>query len=421
MGEAPVSHGAARRLTIARLGHKGDGETDDGIFVPLSAPGDQIVAEVDGERASIARIVTPGPDRVDATCPHFGACGGCALQHLSVGFLSDWKREQIATALGQRGLTGIEVAPTRVMPPQSRRRAELHARVTQMGIKIGFLERGSRVIVPMSACDVLTPAILGALDALGVQLEPLLPLHTHVAMHVLDSEHGLDVSLGIPDFALDIRSRQALSAMAAAVDLARLSVNGELIIMRREPVVTIAGVPVVPPPESFLQAVREAEVHMQDLACKALVSTKVVADLFAGIGTFAFALARTAKVHAVEGEQSALDALAAAARRTQGLKPISTERRDLFRRPLLAHELKAFDGVVLNPPRPGAKAQAEALAQSAVPALVYVSCSPASFARDARILVDGGFELKTVTPVDQFLWTPHIEAVGIFERRVKRR
>lgn len=405
------------RLTIVRIGHKGDGETADGVYVPFAAAGDVVVAEVEDGRARIHRIVTPSPDRVEPACPHFGRCGGCALQHVGDSALAAWKREQIAVALAQRGLKDVEIADTVTVPRKSRRRAELHARLTDHELKLGFLERGSRIIVDMEACEILTPALFAALPHLREGLARFLTPHKHVAVHLLETIGGLDVALGVPEFELTAKSRNAATALAAALDVARLTINGETVVQRREPAVMIAGVAVIPPPEGFLQAAVDAERALQGIVCSALAKSKSALDIFSGCGTFALAMAKTMRVHAVESDTGALAALDRAVKSAQGLKPVTMERRDLFRRPLIAQELDRFDAAVLDPPRPGAKPQCEQIAQSTLSTVVYVSCNAATFARDAEVLVKGGFRLEMVTPVDQFLWSPHVELTAVFRRR----
>lgn len=407
------------RLTIARIGHKGDGETAEGIYVPFSAAGDVVMAEVEDRRARIFRIVTPSPDRVEPPCRHFGHCGGCALQHVGDAALATWKRDQIAIALAQRGLHQVEIAQTVTVPRKSRRRAELHARLTDHELKLGFLERGSRIIVDMEACEILTPGLFAALPTLRRGLAQFLPKHKHVAVHLLETNAGLDIALGVPDFELTAKSRAAASALGVALGAARLTVNGETIVQQREPAILIAGVPVIPPPEGFLQAAIEAERVLQDIVTTALANAKSALDIFSGCGTFALAMARTMRVHAIESDTGAVTALERAVKNAQGLKPVTVERRDLFRRPLIAQDLDKFDAAVLDPPRPGAKPQCEQIAQSNLKAVVYVSCNVATFARDAEVLVKGGLNLETVTPVDQFLWSPHVEMAAVFRRRTQ--
>jgi 23S rRNA (uracil1939-C5)-methyltransferase len=244
----------------------------------------------------------------------------------------------------------------------------------------------------------------------------ILPDSGRAEIDITRTDTGIDMTLGLPRVEVDGPLRTKLAAVAAKLELARQTVNGELVAQTHAPAIRWAGVEVTPPPGSFLQAVPEAERALQDLVVAGVGAAQRTADLFSGCGAFTFALARHGAVSAFDSETDAIAALTTAARNAQGLKPIAAERRDLFRRPLLARELDAFDAVVLDPPRAGAKAQSEQLALSKVRRIVSVSCAPATFARDARILIDGGYALTRVTPIDQFLWSPHIELVAVFER-----
>jgi 23S rRNA (uracil1939-C5)-methyltransferase len=268
----------------------------------------------------------------------------------------------------------------------------------------------------MAECHVLHPDLFALVPRLREHLVGILPEHGRAEIDITRADNGIDMTLGLPRVEIDGALRMRLAAFAATLGLVRLTVNGELVAQTRPPVIRWAGAGVTPPPGSFLQAVPEAESALQILVVAAAGQAKRVADLFAGCGAFTFALARHAAVAAYDSETDAIAALNAAARNAQGLKPITAERRDLFRRPLLDHELNAFDAVVIDPPRSGAKTQTEHLATSKVRRIVAVSCNPATFARDARILIDGGYHLATVTPIDQFLWTPHIELVALFEQ-----
>ena len=406
-----------RTLDILRIGHKGDGETAEGIYVPFTVPGDRVKAEVDGDRAKLVNIISPGPTRATPPCKHFTVCGGCVLQHLEPSAYSEWKRDQVAQALAQRGLGDIDIAPLVTIPPRTRRRAVLTAKLVEGAVMIGFQERGSHHIVDMAECHVLHPDLFALVAKLRIELAPILPEHARAEIDVMRADNGIDMSIGVGRTTLDGALRTRLAAFAAKLGLARLTVNNELVAQSHAPVIRWAGAEVTPPPGSFLQAVPEAERALQDLVVESVGNAKRIADLFAGCGTFAFALAQRAAVAAFDSETDAIAALTTAARNASGLKPITAERRDLFRRPLQPRELDAFDAVAIDPPRAGAKAQSEQLALSKVRRIVAVSCAPATFARDARILIDGGYTLTRVTPIDQFLWTPHIELVALFERR----
>jgi 23S rRNA (uracil1939-C5)-methyltransferase len=404
-----------RTLDILRIGHKGDGETAEGIYVPFTVPGDKVTVEVEGDRGRIVQIVEPGPTRAKPVCQHFVICGGCALQHVEPGAYSEWKREQVVTALAQRGITGIDVAPLVAVAPRTRRRAVLTAKLVEGVVFVGFQERGSHHIVDMSECHVLHPDLFALVAKLRDALAPILPEHARAEIDVLRADNGIDMTMGVGRMTLDGGLRTKLAALAEQLGLVRLSVNGELVAQSAPPIIRWAGAEVTPPAGAFLQAVPEAEAALQTLVSNAVGNAKRVADLFAGCGAFTFPLARKSTVAAYDSETAAIEALAAA-RGAPGLKPITAERRDLFRRPLLKHELDAFDAVVIDPPRAGAKAQSEQLATSKVRTIAAVSCSPTTFARDARTLIDGGYALKSVTPIDQFLWSPHIELVAVFER-----
>jgi 23S rRNA (uracil1939-C5)-methyltransferase len=404
-----------RTVDILRIGHKGDGETAEGVYVPFTVPGDRVKVEVEGDRGRIVEIVEPGPTRAKPVCRHFVICGGCALQHVEPAAYRAWKREQVVHALAQRGITNIDIAPLVAFAPRTRRRAVFTAKLVEGAVFIGFQERGSHHIVDMAECHVLQPDLFALVAKLRAALADILPEHARAEIDVTRADNGIDMSMGVGRMTLDGALRTKLAALAASLGLVRLSVNGELVAQSAPPVIRWAGAEVTPPPGAFLQAVPEAEAALQSLVTEAVGKAKRVADLFAGCGAFTFPLARQAAVAAYDSEAAAIEALAAA-RGAPGLKPITAERRDLFRRPLLKHELDAFDAVVIDPPRAGAKAQCEQLAVSKVKTIAAVSCSPTTFARDARTLIDGGYGLKSVTPVDQFLWSPHIELVAVFER-----
>ena len=406
-----------RTVDIVRIGHKGDGETADGLYVPLTVPGDRVRVEGEGDHAKIVELITPGASRATPPCRHFGVCGGCVLQHVEPSAYHEWKREQVVQALSQRGIAGVDVAPLIPVAPRTRRRAVLTGRYVRDEIMIGFQERGSHFICDMHECHVLHPDLFALVEPLRQHLVGILPHEGRAEIDITRTDSGLDMTLGLPRVEIDGALRTRLANFAAKLNLVRLTVNNELVAQARPPVIRWAGAEVTPPPGGFLQAVPEAEATLQELVVASIGRAKRVADLFAGCGAFTFALAKHAAVAAYDSEADAIAALTLAARNAQGLKPITAERRDLFRRPLLEHELTAFDAVVIDPPRSGAKTQTEHLAKSKLRRIVAVSCNPATFARDARILVDAGFALARVTPVDQFLWSAHIELVALFERK----
>lgn len=429
-GRSPHStpHGGKRQveLMVERVGGRGDGlATLDGrpVFVPGTVAGDRVRARIEGERAGglaaeVLELLAPGPDRVEPPCALFGRCGGCALQHLEDGAYARFKREQVVAALSRAGLGDVPVGEVLRIAPATRRRATFAAKRAGGRVVLGFNERQSAWIVDVTDCLVLDPAIPAVLGPLRTALEAVLadgpPLD--VSVSVLDG--GLDVLVtGGPEPGL--AAREAWAAFAEAADLGRLSWRAQERspaepLAHRRPLSARFGAVAVPvPPGAFLQPSAEGEAALVAAVRAALEGCVHVADLFAGAGTFTFPLALAGRVHAVEGDEAAHGALAAAAR---GVPAASAERRDLFRDPLGAAELHRFDGLVFDPPRAGAAAQAAEIAGSKVPVVAGVSCNPGTFARDARLLVDGGYVLESVTPVDQFLWSSHVELVAVFRK-----
>ncbi len=404
-------------LTIDHVGHRGDGiaQTPEGpVYVPFTLAGERVSVRRDGTRTRLLDIDAPSPDRTEPACPHFGSCGGCSLQHMAAPAYRAWKRDQVVSALHQRG---IEAEVDALVPsaPQTRRRAVLTARRTGRALHVGYHERQSHAVIDVSACPVLAPEIVRALPALRDLAAITCPRKGTLRLTVLSTDGGLDIALA--DAAkITPREEQKLISLAMTAGFARLSLDGEVLITLTDPALSFSGVAVVPPPGTFTQASAIAEEAMAALVTEAIAGATHVADLFSGAGTFALRLARSTPVHAVEGDRSALAALEHGMRHAQGLKPVTTEVRDLFDYPLTKKELKAFDTVVFDPPRAGAKAQAEVLATSDVGTIVAVSCNPATLARDLRVLIDGGYRLYRITPIDQFLWSPHIECVAVLSR-----
>jgi 23S rRNA (uracil1939-C5)-methyltransferase len=400
-------------VTILELGHAGDGVTEERLFVPLTVPGDVVRITREGTRGRLLEIVTPGPSRTAAPCPHFGRCGGCALQMMAVAPYLAWKRELVVTALKQRGLADVPVDDIRAVTPGTRRRAMFRAKASGKGVSLGFYEAESRNLVDITQCPVLVPELEALIAPLKVGLAPIVKPGETAELHATATDSGVDLSLKLKR-PRDVGLLMDLSSLAASLKLARLSWNGEMIAMSETPSLRIGRFTLALPPESFLQPTKEGERILQTLVSEAAAGARNVADLFSGCGTFALALADRRAAHAADSAEPQIAALLAAAR--AGRAKLTAETRDLFRRPLLPAELTRFDCVVLDPPRPGASAQTLALAQSQVPHLLYVSCNPASFARDARILVDGGYRLTRVVPLDQFVWSPHVELFAQFTR-----
>ena len=405
-------------VEIERLGAKGDGVAagpEGPIFVPFTLPGERvrIAVEPGNDRARLIELLEASPDRIAPICPHFGVCGGCALQHLESHVYLDWKRAQVVAALKSRGLEA-EVEPVRSVPLGSRRRAALVLGREKAGLALGYRRARSHDLIDVAVCPVLSPRIVERLPKLKQALAPLLGGKREGKVGVTDTENGLDIMVeGIKPAPATFG---AFAGKAASLGLARLTADGESMAPGDPPEIDLSGARVRLPPGAFLQASGAAEAVLAGLVREGVGGAKRLADLFAGLGTFTFALARDIAVDAFEADEAALHTLEEAARKTPKLKPVRTLSRDLFRVPLSAKELKAYDAVVLDPPRAGASAQAQELAKSQVPKLVAVSCNPGTLARDLRIMVDGGYRIARIVPVDQFLFSPHIEIVAHLER-----
>lgn len=402
------------RLTVSHVGHRGDGVAD-GRFVPFTLPGEVVEVQGEAERIPPARILVPSPDRVHPPCPHFGTCGGCALQHWAQPPYLDWKRDLVAAALRQHGLSA-EIAPAIDAHGEGRRRATVHARRGDgPHLVTGFAAARSHAIVAIDACPLLAPGLAGALPAARAIAAVLDGLGKPLDIQVTAAAQGLDMDVRgagrLPE-----TDRLRLISAADRMGLVRLTHHGDLVMQREPPFVLMDGLSVPLPPGAFLQATAAGEATLGRLVAESVGRAKAVADLFCGVGPFALRLARGARVLAIDTDRPAIAALAAAARGASGLKPIRAEARDLFRRPLQPAELKGFDAVVFDPPRAGAEAQARLLAKADIGRIVAISCNPFTFARDAALIVAGGWKLGTVTPVDQFRWSAHVELVAAFYR-----
>ena len=409
------------QLTIARLGHRGDGIADTPagpVYVPYTLPGELVTIEpVAGhpDRRHLDRIDKPSHERISPVCKHFTQCGGCAMQHWSLAEYHLWKRGLVAEALAQAGIVA-PVADIIDAHGQGRRRAVLHARRgTRDVLEVGFTAPRAHHIVAIDRCPILAPGLDGAIAAAWAIAEILKPADKPLDIQVTATDSGMDVDVR-GSGPLNSSRTTALAGVADKHKLARITRHGELVAQAAQPLLKIGRAQVPLPPGAFLQATAEGEATLARLVATDIGKAKRVADLFCGIGTFALRLAEQARVTAADSEASAVKALERAAANTSGLKPVEAQTRDLFRRPFMAAELKSFDAVVFDPPRQGAEAQARELVKSSVPVVVAVSCDAATFARDARILIDGGYKLAGVTPVDQFRYSFHVEIVARFER-----
>lgn len=408
----------AAPLLVTGLGAQGGGlaVTSSGLemHVPGLLPGE--TAMPDGD-AGYVRSGPASPERrLAPLCPHVSACGGCSVQHMNDDLYARWKATLLAMPLAQRGIV-VDPEPMLSVPVGSRRRATFAGRWDQGELALGFHGARTHTIEPIVACAVLRPEIVAALPLLGRIAAHVSPSNATPRVHVLACDNGFDVSieLGVPR--AGGRDQATLAQWARQARVARLTVDGQPVLMLEKPVIRIAGVTVAPPPGAFLQAAIETEALLGALVASGIGKARRVADLFSGLGTLSLGLATKARVLTVDSDADLLAALGTAVANVQGLKPVDRLRRDLMRDPLAPKELEAFDAVVLDPPRAGAAAQCQALVKSKVRRVVMVSCNPATLARDLRVLIDGGFRLDGITPVDQFLFTAHLEAVAVLSRR----
>lgn len=415
---------STQTVKIQSLGAQGDGIAhcpEGTVYVPFTLPGETVAIARVKDQGTIMSITEASPDRREPACRHFGpdgkngTCGGCSLQHVQDEPYHDFKRNLVVAALRSKGLD-VEVDPLVICRPGERRRVVFTARKTEKGLLLGFSQANSHHIVAIEECPIAAPAIVSRLDAIRAIGLPLASKAEPFRITVMETLSGLDIAVdGIKS--VNDKQRRALTETVLSMrGIARVSLSGEILIEPQKPVIEFGNVKVAPPAGSFVQATKVAEEAMAERVVAHVGKSKRIADLFCGTGTFTLRLARVGKVHGVEAEDKPLKSLDFAARNTPGLKPVTIERRDLFRHPLIAKELKLYDAVVFDPPRAGAEAQCKELARSTVKKIVAVSCNPLSFARDLSILVEGGYRITSVTPIDQFLWSPHVEAVATLEK-----
>ncbi|GJL92111.1 class I SAM-dependent RNA methyltransferase [Hyphococcus sp.] len=406
-------------IRIDNIGARGDGVAFvDGakIFSPLTAPGDLARIAYRGDRGEVITLIEKSPHRAEPVCIHYGDCGGCGLQHVSEAFYRDWKHGLVVDALAREGFDSSIVTPLKACAPATRRRASFAVRKTAAGLVMGFNARASARIISIAQCKVLTPELEQALPDLR-DLASATPLHwCKFDLNVTQCDNGLDVVFSGSDADEDLSGRdiEQLTQAARSANIIRLSITDAATAMFETPMVRFGGVSVAVPPGGFLQASHEGEAALAAFVFDHASSAKRIADLFSGCGTFSLPLAACAAVDAFDSDGLAIAALDSAAR-SAGLRyPLKPMQRNLFDRPLSTDELNVYDAVVFDPPRAGARAQSEQLAQSKVKRVIGVSCNPASFARDAAILRDGGYHLSQVLPVDQFVFSPHVELAGLF-------
>ena len=395
---------------IERLGLHGDGIADGPIYAARTLPGEIVDGDLTGNRLESVKITTSATDRVAAPCRHFKGCGGCALQHASDAFVANWKQDIVRSALAAHDLS----APIRRLhtsPSGSRRRATFTGKRTKSGASIGFHAPGSALIREVPDCQLVRPSLLEAVPQLSDIVAKTGSRKGEMRLTVTETTVGLDVAItgGKP---ID----REISALLAGYDFARISWDGEPVVTKRKPLMSLGTSQVTPPPGAFFQATEEAQWALLAAVEEALGERGPIVDLFAGCGTFALPMAKVVAVHAVESDEDMLAALDESWRHSTGLRDISTETRDLFRRPLLPDELNRFAGVVIDPPRAGAEAQVTEICQSDIQRIAFVSCNPVTFARDAALLTKAGYSLEWLDVVDQFRWSTHVEVVALFKR-----
>jgi 23S rRNA (uracil1939-C5)-methyltransferase len=411
-------------ITIDRLGAQGDGIAngkDGPVYVPFTLPGETVAIARVKSQGTVMSIASASADRQEPPCRHFGpdgvngTCGGCTLQHMADVPYRAFKRQLVIDALKSKGLTP-EVGEIVAAHPGERRRVVFAARKTEKDMLVGFNQAESHHIVAIEECPISSAGIISRLPAIKAVGAAVATNADVFRIAVLETLSGLDLAVEGVKKLSDQQRRKAVEVILGLRGIARVSLDGEILIEPAKPVVEFGGIQVSPPAGGFTQATKPAEEAMAKLVLAHVGKAKRIADLFAGAGTFSLQLARIGRVHAVEGDGKAIAALDHAARNTQGLKPVTVEKRDLFRRPLMTSELKVYDAVVFDPPRAGAEFQCKELARSIVKKVVAVSCNPLTLARDLAILVEGGYRITSVTPVDQFLWTSHVEVVATLEK-----
>lgn len=410
----------SERIIIDRLGNLGDGIADTAggpVYVRYALPGENVQVEDwpnHPDRKNLLGVLEKSPDRIAPICPHFTICGGCAMQHLADTQYRAWKRELVVSAFSQAGIVA-QVGDLIDAHGAGRRRATFHARSGSKDVlSVGFAAAAAHHIVPIDHCPILAPSLSGALPAAWAIAQALSPLKKPLDIQVTATDSGLDVDVrGSGPVTSGLAT--ALVAIAGQHRLIRITRHGEFVTQRATPAIKIGRATVELPPGAFLQATEEGEAVLAGLVTRHLAGVKTAVDLFCGVGPFALRMAEFAKVTAADSDEPAVAALLKATLGASGLKPVTAKRRDLFRQPMAASELNA-DAIVFDPPRQGAEAQAYEIAKSKAKIVVAISCSPQTLARDAKILVDGGYKLGAVTPVDQFRYSGHVEVVAKFTR-----
>lgn len=406
-------------LKIDHVGALGDGiaSTDNGpVFVPFVLVGETIIADVSNSRGTIVDIKSPSADRIAPICKHFGSCGGCAAQHMNEDAYKAWKLD-IANQALQKGGIDYKIETINACQPGERRRVVLTAERSNEGTKLGYHQAVSHELVAIDECPVAHPDIIKHLDLFREIAQIITPHSKTSQLTILLCENGFDVAISGKFELKDATIHTAAQKVTSSSVVKRLAFNNEVLVEASAPALTFGDTLIQVPTGSFAQASKRAELEMIALVTKHLKSCKKTVDLFSGCGTFTFPLAQKCAVHAVETSGPALNAIDRGFRSRQGLKPITTERRDLYRSPLVRENLKPYQGVIFDPPRAGAEVQSKQLARALnIKKVAAVSCNPTTLARDLDLLIKGGFKIKSITAIDQFLWSPHVEMVALLER-----
>ena len=407
-------------ITIGAMAAQGDGVALIGekrVHIPFTLPVETVNALIADAKGEATAIDSPSPDRISPICKHFGVCGGCSLQHWREGPYAEWKVGLVKAALAREGLAA-PIEPLKSYPLASRRRATFTVRKESREIRLGFNAAWSHDLVDLHECPILLPQIVSALPQLRAALADALPNKSEAKLHITAAENGLDCNIEAPRLPASGVAR--LTEKLSAVGIIRMVWNGDVVFLAAAPFVLTGGVKVMLPHGSFLQAVEACESDMAAFAVQALAEAKApkgpVCDLFAGLGAFTFACGKRTPVTAFEDNANAAAALNGAAKGASGIKPVKAVRRDLFRNPLGPMELNVYSAAIADPPREGAEAQCKALAASRIGAVVMLSCNPVTFARDAAIILSGGFTLSRLAVFDQFKFSPHVETAAVFTR-----
>ena len=395
---------------ILTLNSRAEGVTADGTRVPRALPGEEIALGKENK----FKIILPSKDRITPVCAHYKGCGGCSMQHATQSFIKDWKSNVIKSCLSARGLETI-IKPILTSKTNSRRRVTLHGMKTKKSVTVGFFKRNTHELISTPSCELVNPEILSAfslfeeITLIGATRKSIIEISVTV------SKEGLDLNI-LNGKKLDNQSIMKITGLCESFNIARITWNEDLLANFLNPTIVFQGIAITPPPNAFLQATEQGQEILITNAMLSVFDSDKVIDLFSGCGTFTLPAAKRSEVLAIDKTKSMLTAIDQAWRETTGLKKVTSRSQDLFKEPVGKEELNSFDAAIIDPPRVGAEAQSHELAKSHIKRISSVSCNPRTFSRDAKILVDSGFKLDWVQPIDQFLWSSHIELVAQFSR-----